>query len=118
MPHLRSLRTDFGKQVTAALRLAVAVGAPGQVHEGAEHPAAVPVESAGAWAYMAVWFVTTFSPFWAPKTTLITGSSHSGQRRRAGAWRSGAGAGAAARAAMCSSRIACAHFARCRRGVV
>jgi len=41
-----------------------------------------------------------------------------GQRRRAGAWRSGAGAGVTARAAMCSSRIACAHFARCRRGVV
>ena len=48
-------------------------------------PLCLPVESAGAWAYMAAWFVTTFSPFCAPKTTLITGCSHSGQRRRAGA---------------------------------
>ena len=42
-------------------------------------PAAVPVESAGAWAYMAVWFVTMLSPFCAPKTTLIASSSHSGE---------------------------------------
>ena len=31
MPRLRSLRTDFDKQLTATLRLAVAVGAPGRV---------------------------------------------------------------------------------------
>jgi hypothetical protein len=29
---------------------------------------------------MAVWLVTTFRPFWAPKTTLTASSSHSGER--------------------------------------
>ena len=46
------------------------------------------------------------------------GARARGQGRRAGEWRSAVGAGAAARAARCSSRMACAHLARCRRGVV
>jgi hypothetical protein len=43
-------------------------------------PAAVPVEPAGTWAYMAAWLVTTVSPLCAPKTMLTSSSSHSGER--------------------------------------
>ena len=72
----------------------------------------------GARTYKAVWLITMLRALSAPKTALIASSGHSGQGRRAGIARSGAGAGRAARAAMCSSSIACAHVAMCRRGVV